>query len=394
LVSRDASTLADVDLATGREVRRIERLPVMGRAWFGPDGYGLGIRRTAAVGQGPTVLRFLAADGRVAAAWLVPNATSQIARSADRWYVGCRNGLLYAFTVEGALQWTWEMPGAWEHVGNVYLRPCPYHVVASPAFVVVTSFGHLYAVGPSGQTIWQASLPNAGRPRAVTIARAGASAWRPTPTFRGLSADGTRVTLTRAAPRWAQAPNRSLDDRPVLASVWHARRASEPIGARTPSRPTGADLTISLEGSGVGPVVSAVSATAEGVLVGSSDGRFYRFDRQGRVVQTRVLGTAPVRFAPRADGTAGATWCGGTLRWLNDDTILTGEDTLTCPRGVTMLGDAVVVWRDREIHLMTARGRVIGAVAVAAPLTHVVATGDRLVCAATGVLAAFKRMPP
>jgi hypothetical protein len=109
------------------------------------------------------------------------------------------------------------------------------------------------------------------------------------------------------------------------------------------------------------------------------------------VVQTRVLGTAPVRFAPRADGTAGATWCGGTLQLLTDETILTGADTRTCPRGVTMLGDVVVVWRDREIHLMTARGRVIWAVAFAAPLTRVVAAGDRLVCAAAGVLAAFSR---
>ena len=50
-----------------------------------------------------------------------------------------------------------------------------------------------------------------------------------------------------------------------------------------------------------------------------------------------------------------------------------------------------VVWRDREIHLMNGMGRVIWAVAFAVPLTRVVAAGDRLVCAAAGVLAAFSR---
>lgn len=59
LASGESSTLVDVELTSGSEVRRIENLPLMGDAWFAPDGRGIGIRRTAAVGQGPTHLSFL-----------------------------------------------------------------------------------------------------------------------------------------------------------------------------------------------------------------------------------------------------------------------------------------------------------------------------------------------
>ena len=54
LASKESSTLVDIDLVNGSEVRRVDNLPLLGDTWFAPDGRGIGIRRTAAIGQGPT----------------------------------------------------------------------------------------------------------------------------------------------------------------------------------------------------------------------------------------------------------------------------------------------------------------------------------------------------
>ena len=160
LTSKESSTLVDIDLVNGSEVRRIDDLPLLGDTWFAPDGRGIGIRRTAAVGQGPTLLTFIDAEGRVAAESSVPDATSEIALGPDVWYVGCRNGLLYAFGFDGRQRWTWETPGSKDYDENAYFRPCPYYVASQRSFAVVASMGNVYAVAPNGKTLWHAALPN------------------------------------------------------------------------------------------------------------------------------------------------------------------------------------------------------------------------------------------
>jgi hypothetical protein len=124
LASKASATLVDFDLKTGSEIRRVEDLPLMGDTWFAPDGRGIGILRTAAVGQGPTLLRFLSADGHLGTESSVPDATSEIALGPDLWYVGCRNGCLYAFGFDGKQRWVWEIPGSKAFDNNKYFRPC------------------------------------------------------------------------------------------------------------------------------------------------------------------------------------------------------------------------------------------------------------------------------
>jgi hypothetical protein len=133
LVSKEASTLVDLDLATGQEVRRVEPFPRWGDMCWTSEGSGLGLRRTAAVGQGPTELWFLDPTGRVMRHASLPDAPSQVARGPEGWHIGCRNGRLYAFEWDGTPRWSWEMPGARAYDGNVYVRPCPITSRAVPA---------------------------------------------------------------------------------------------------------------------------------------------------------------------------------------------------------------------------------------------------------------------
>jgi hypothetical protein len=152
LTAKESSTLVDIDLVNGSQVRRVDDLPLLGDTWFAPDGRGIGVRRTAAIGQGPTLLRFITAEGRVSSESSVPDATSEIALGPDIWYVGCRNGLLYAFGFDGRQRWTWETPGARGYAENAYFRPCPYYVASQQSFAVVASMGNVHAVAPNGKS--------------------------------------------------------------------------------------------------------------------------------------------------------------------------------------------------------------------------------------------------
>ena len=160
LTSKESSTLVDFNLESGTEIHRAENLPLLGSTVFSSDGRGIGVRRTAAVGKGPTLLRFLSADGRLVAQSEVPDATSEIACGPRLWYVGCRNGFLYAFDFDGRQCWKWETPGASKSTDNAYFRPCPYYVSSHGSFAAVASMGNIYAVEPNGRTLWHAAIPN------------------------------------------------------------------------------------------------------------------------------------------------------------------------------------------------------------------------------------------
>ena len=157
LTAKDSSMLVDIDLVNGSIMRRIDDLPLLGDTRFAPDRRGIGIRRTAAIGKGPTLLKFIDAEGRVSAESSVPDATSEIALGPDVWYVGCRNGLLYGFGFDGRQRWTWETPGSRDYDENAYFRPCPYYVASQQSFAVLASMGHVYAVAPNGKTLWHAA---------------------------------------------------------------------------------------------------------------------------------------------------------------------------------------------------------------------------------------------
>ena len=159
-VSKGVGTVVDVSLADGSEVGRHAGLPAFGTLQFLPSGFGLGTVRTGRIGDGVTGLTFLAPDLTEVAHGEVPDAVSDIAYASDRWYVGCRDGRLYAFRDTGELIWQWETPGAHTHEGDAYSRPCPYYVSSDGGQVVVASMGDLYCIGSDGGTRWDFELPD------------------------------------------------------------------------------------------------------------------------------------------------------------------------------------------------------------------------------------------
>ena len=160
---RDRGSIVDLDLLTGREVRRVDGLPGASRYAVSPDGWALGTKRTGPVGQGATYLCFFRPDGTLARRTSVPDGNTEVAYAAASWYVGCRDGYLYAFEAGGDLRWRWPVPGSEGEYEDAYQRPNPYFVAADSDVVVCSNHGSIYALSRDGALLPATSGPSRGQ---------------------------------------------------------------------------------------------------------------------------------------------------------------------------------------------------------------------------------------
>lgn len=393
LAYKETSTIIDFDCQTGNEILRVEHLPRFTNAVFASDGRAIGICRIAAVGRGATLLRFLSADGQLVAESSVPDATSEVAIGPDLWYVGCRNGFLYAFGFDGQQRWAWETPGASQSTDNVYFRPCPYYVSSRGSFAVVASMGNIYAVNPNGKTLWHAVMPNERQTKwNFTVPVPGGISTQQPYKVLGLPAGAPRDRVRLAYRRLALAthPDRNPSDSEATANFRRVQEAYERILAGqedgTPNAAGG--ITISFEIQGMGPTASFVTATNSGAVVGSSQGRIYTFDGSGNLRDARVLGDATVRVALRADGTLGAAWCDNALIFFREGEVISATESVEWPRDLAMWGEHIVLWRRNDLTVLDSFGRTLYALEFSKSIAGVTIRDSILYCAA-GALVAF-----
>ena len=387
----ESSTLIDYDVENGREIRKIENLPLLTTVCIAPAGETIGICRTAPVGQGPSLLKFLDAQGRLIAESSVPDATSEIALGPDLWYVGCRDGFLYCFGLDGKRRWAWETPGTRGYNENAYFRPCPYFVSANGAFAAVSSMGNLYAVSPDGTTLWDAVLPNESQTRwNFTVPFPGTDAIREPYSVLELQRGAGREEVKSAYRRLALAthPDRNPDDNQAAARFCRVREAYERILAGEIDRQA-AGTTVSIEIQGPGPLVSSITARNTDVIVASSTGRLYVFGVDGRLREARILGDSSARVAFRRDGSLGAAWCGNSLLWFHRNEIVATSEYEDWPHGLIMLGNEVVLWRGNGASVV-AQEKTLLSLEFSKSIHNVVSCGEVFLCVG-GVLAAFKR---
>lgn len=109
------------------------------------------------IGEGSASIRFHDFEGIELGVQHLGDKLSDIAISANRIFVGCRDGDLYAFSSQGRKLWTVGLKQGKED--SDYMRPCPYYVRAGGDIVVFSSFNDLYAINDKGKLQWKWSTP-------------------------------------------------------------------------------------------------------------------------------------------------------------------------------------------------------------------------------------------
>src|SRR4029078_11407138 len=115
------SVLPEVTQPSASIFRRIAGLPLIHRLWSNSSGYSLGYTQTKSMGN-PAQLHFLHPDGTALRERVLPDAASDIVEGNKQWVAGCRNGWVYAYSVDGDQVWKRRMPpdgwGDWEGPGR------------------------------------------------------------------------------------------------------------------------------------------------------------------------------------------------------------------------------------------------------------------------------------
>ena len=343
-VSKSVGTVVDVSLTDGSEVGRYTDLPAFGAIRFSRDGFGLGTVQAGRVGSAVTTLTFLAPDLTQVATSRVPDAVSEFVDASGTWYVGCRDGYIYAFRQTGELLWRWEVPGSRNHDGDTYSRPCPYYLSSDGERVVTSSMGHVYCVNSEGATIWHFQLPN-----------------------------DDATSMTTSIP---------------LSDVMK----SDEVGAG-PSKPDTVEegvptLEFSITVPGIEPTVSRLTANSESVLVGSSDGRILVLSMAGQLRSVHELGGSWAGPVMDIDETPVAAYSHGSLfRWERDG-LHHVTDVAGPPDGVGVWSDGLYLWKRKRLDVLDWSGQEVWSAEFSKNINSAVVQRGRLICAA-GVLAAF-----
>lgn len=390
-VSKGEGSLIDLAIADGAELLRHTNLPAFTEARFAQSGWGIGVVRTARIGEGPTELWFISPEAEVVGTGQVPDATSQIAAGQDAWYVGCRDGGLYAFGFDGKARWRWNTPGKIDD-DNRYSRPCPYYVTWTGEQVVVSSMGNVYGITPIGRTAWQFELPN--EPKIYTLSApfgdglTSQAARAELGVERGATAEEVKKAYRRQA--MASHPDRNPDDAGAAGRFKKVHAAYETLMRNGPDEGEEPGLTITVTISGFGPTVSHLSPAPGSVFVGSSDGKVVHLDSAGRVRGVHALGEGWAKPVVGPDGTLAAAWCDGILFYLQNDELRSLAEFDEPPGDMGIIGDDLFLWHRNRLDVVDTNGHALWGAEFSKNITNVVADGDRLLCGA-GVLAVFKR---
>ena len=394
-VSRGMTSLIDIDLASGEEVRRVGGLSSFHNIQYLPSGWGIATKRTSRVGEGPTELWFVDPEGSVAAESEVPDAVSEIVPGNGVWYIGCRDGFLYTYSPEGHPSWTWQTPGSERYNGSPYLRPCPYFVTFTGQLVVVASMDNIYAIADKARTAWHYRIPKKKRAKS-RISMPCSTGPSPQQAYKALgirqdaSAQEVRSAYRRLA--FATHPDRSPEDPGAPDKFRRVQSAYEAItsGIAPESGPL-IEFVVDLVGGG--PKVSFLAANGSGVVAGSSQGRIYRLNGDGGLVETATLGDTFVTAALRTDNSLGAAWCEGNVNFFRGNEVMNSIPVHGFPRRMTMLGQRLLLQDRNRLELIDGLGQSLWVAEFSRTVSSVAVCGRNLICAA-GSLVTFRDSSP
>jgi hypothetical protein len=388
---KDKGLITDIDVETGREVGRQET-PTFDDVEFASSGHGVGFKKLGRVGDAQTRLTFLDPEAHVICHRELPDALSKASPGADQWYLGCRDGFLYAYEREGTPLWRWETPGAAMHEDAPTSRPCPYFVSASDDFVVVSSMGDLYGVDRLGSTRWHTRLPSPDKTTYTYSVGADGDLGPDAYKMLGLRPGASSQELKSAYRRMAldTHPARNPLDPSGNARFLEVQSAYEAIMSGSADGPS-IEVEVSFVPSD--PSVGHLRATATGVWASSTDGRIHRIDRDGRIIESRVLSDTWANFVLDEVGELVAAWSDNAIFVFRDGAVVNSYRFEEWLPNLLTWRDSVVATKRNALSILDHVGRLVWRADFSKSISGISTSGDRLVVAA-GVLAVFDRVEP
>lgn len=282
------------ELASGRE------LDGAGLAAAGAAGEGGRVRLeylSSPVGRGPSRLRLVAGwSGEPLRTLELPDAISAVAEAPFGWYVGCRDGFLYALDRAGALRWRWQTPGAGAFraagPGAVSFRPSPYRLASNGRSALVGWWGSFWSVGPAGVTEWGLQLRDLSDRHVTEIRLRGRR--QPAADALGVRAHASLQELKRAYRHAVKRAHPDLhpDDETAVERFRRVQEAYESLTGQ--GTLGGGDAEVIRFDLPSVATVSSLDAVDGDWLVGSGDGMLYRLSGQGRLLARVRIGRGAV----------------------------------------------------------------------------------------------------
>ena len=250
------------------------------------------------VGRGPSQLRLLAASsGEPVRTIELPDAISGVAEAPFGWYVGCRDGFLYALDRSGDLVWRWQTPGASAFrsagPGEVYFRPSPYRLASNGRSVLVSWWDSVWSVNPAGVTEWGLRLQDLSD-RSVTEVRLRAGDHAAAAAL-GVDAHASPEQIKRAyreAVKHAH-PDLHPDDATAAKRFRSVHEAYESLTGHAGVRGNGGGGMLRFHFPSAA-TVSSLDVVGTDWLVGSGAGTVFRLTNQGRLVARVRIATGAI----------------------------------------------------------------------------------------------------
>ena len=242
------------------------------------------------VGRGPSQLRLFTASASEPLRTLeLPDAISAVCEAPFGWYVGCRDGFLYALDRAGDLLWRWQTPGAAAFrsagPGEVYFRPCPYRLASNGRSALVGWFGSVWSVSAAGMTKWELRLQGLSeqhvsevRLRGRRAASAAAAA------ALGVPAHASPEQIKRAYRQAVKQTHPDLHPDDAIARFRRVQEAYESFSGHGLLASNGAVPGVIRFSFASAATVSFLDVVDTDWLVGSGDGTLFRLNGEGRLV--------------------------------------------------------------------------------------------------------------
>jgi len=382
----ESSVLTDIEPPTGTAQRRIERLPALHRAWPHASGATLGYSKAARLGTACDLV-FLDSQARRKRQFMLPNALSEVVTVGEDWYVGCRNGSVHAFDVDGKRLWRWtrdwKSDDPWEDDTFCYAAH-PYIWVACWAnWIAVIERRTVYVLDNAGNQRWYTLIPReaeADACDAVELPLPGQAVDRLV--AAGARAQGLQLGLLRVEVSSAN----TASTEPACF-----RKSFVPCGspeAETgPSNP-GPRLRFQLsEPDRV--ATTAVAGTRDRLIVGTNYGKLHLFDNLLKLSKSFQLARGPVRRIVVRHNQLLATYGAGLLTIFDREQIRARVRMPEPEANVALQGDHLLVWKGHSAWLVELSGRVFWKADFAQPVAGTIAT-DTEFWTLSGTLACFR----